>query len=73
MTTKIENTEPRFGINDLVVCVIYGTPTMGYIKDIDIHITRSHDIIVWYDVLVGRKRFKIKEQQLKVYEQANSI
>ena len=73
MTTRIENTEPRFGINALVECVINGTPTMGYIKDIDIHITRSHDIVVSYDVLVGRKRFKIKEQQLKGYEQANSI
>lgn len=73
MTTRIENTEPRFGINDLVECVFNGTPTKGYIKDIDIHITRSHDIVVWYDVLVGRKRFKFKEQQLKVYEQANNI
>lgn len=65
MTTRIENTEPKFGINDLVVCIFNGTPTKGYIKDIDIHITRSHDIVVWYDVLVGRKRFKIKEQDLK--------
>lgn len=73
MTTRIENTEPRFGINDLVVCVINGTPTMGFIKDIDIHITRSHDIVVWYDVLVGRKRVKIKEQELKEHEQATKI
>ena len=73
MTTRIENTEPKFGINDLVECVLNGTPTKGYIKDIDIHITRSHDIVVWYDVLVGRKRIKVKEQELKEHEQANSI
>lgn len=65
MTTRIEQTDPKFGINDLVECVINGTPTKGYIKDTDIHITRSHDIVVWYDVLVGRKRVKIKEQELK--------
>lgn len=65
MTTRIEQTEPRFGINDLVECAINGAPTKGYVKDIDIHITRSHDIVVWYDVLVGRKRVKVKEQELK--------
>lgn len=65
MTTRIEQTDPKFAINEQVECVFNGTPTMGFIKDIDIHITRSHDIIVWYDVLVGRKRVKVKEQELK--------
>ena len=65
--------EPKFTLNEQVVCAINGTPTMGYIRDIDIHLTRSHDIVVWYDVMCGRKRIKVKEQQLKRYEQANSI
>ena len=64
MKEKIESTEPKFALNEQVVCAINGTPTMGYIRVIDIHLTRSHDVVVWYEVGVGRKRIKVKENEL---------